>query len=504
MKRIFFVLFGFQVLFAAASFEHLSPDSRLYDDLYFLLNRKIITGLDIAQKPLNRLDVAAAIAAIDPSGLETHEAWAYERLKDEFSDELDFLEDRKPAVLKPLIDAQTGVYLDDGDFSSIYNRSKIHIQGAFSLNGTLNVVSDAVFDQFAQDDPLYFGDRTTGWGVYTRESYLEYNGEYVNAEFGRDYMTWGAARNNNLLLSANAPALDILSFGLDYGFIHFSSFVSTLDDYAGSERLFAGSRLEFNGFDETLMFAANQVNIWRGGDQGLSFNFLNPSSFKYWLRMNGEGESNILFSFDGYWITPLKNRLFFEILVDDFQYLKRGPGDLEPNELGFTVGLENSVIPFIPGLELNVLYTAITNRTYNTVSPAQKYIRKNKCIGHELGNDFDLLTISLSRWHLPWLQNTLTFSYLRNGEGGVLKDFDTPWKDYTVEQGYSEPFPTGIVEETMTFSLETYVRINKYLNVRNVTSVGRILNEGNVESAAAWRWSTAFIVNAKYNFLFKP
>ena len=100
-------------------------------------------------------------------------------------------------------------------------------------------------------------------------------------------------------------------------------------------------------------------------------------SFKYWLRTIGEGESNILYSFDAYWITPLKNRLFLEIHIDDVQNMKNETGELEPNELGITVGLENSVIPYVPGLEINLDYSAITNRTYNTNKPAQKYIHKN-------------------------------------------------------------------------------------------------------------------------------
>jgi len=32
--------------------------------------------------------------------------------------------------------------------------------------------------------------------------------------------------------------------------------------------------------------------------------------------------------------------------------------------------------------------------------------------------------------------------------------WDQPWMNYTVEQGYSEPFPTSVVEKTADISLE--------------------------------------------------
>jgi len=502
MKFFFKVIWLLSALNLFA-FENIVPDSPLYDDIYFLLNRGLISGVDIAQKPLNRLDVAKAIQNLDSSRMDTHESWALNRLQDELIDELKFLNDDSEFIFTPNVDLDFKYRLDDGDLSASYLRTHAHIKGYFSLFGKLNFVSDFNANQNSGDDPLYWGNTDTSWGFYTNESYLEYNSQYIDMKFGRDYYTWGPARNNNLILSANSPPLDILTFGMDYKIVHFSSFFSTLSDYADSVRYLAGSRLQVNLLDEKIMLAANQVNIWRAQEQTFDFNFTNPMSFKYWLRTNGEGESNILYSFDAYWITPLKNRLFLELLIDDVQYLKNKPSDLEPNELGITIGLENSIIPYIPGLEINLDYTAITNRTYNTNKDAQKYIHKNKSMGHGLGNDFDIFNVTLSRWHLPWLKNVFTFSSERNGEGDILKSFDMPWTEYTIEEGYSEPFPTGIIEKTLSFSLETLARINTYVTIKNITGLSRVQNENNVASAPVWNWSTEFLLSCRLAYGFQ-
>jgi len=51
-------------------------------------------------------------------------------------------------------------------------------------------------------------------------------------------------------------------------------------------------------------------------------------------------------------------------LIDDIQIEKSGPGDLEPNEVGYIYGA-NLADPFgVFGLDVYGEYTRITNRTF--------------------------------------------------------------------------------------------------------------------------------------------
>ena len=64
--------------------------------------------------------------------------------------------------------------------------------------------------------------------------------------------------------------------------------------------------------------------------------------------------------------------------------------------------------------------------------------------------------------------------------GGPDVPWDQPWFDFSVEEGYSEPFPTGIVERTTSmgfeFLYEPSLDFNYSLKVqkRYVTNVKRI------------------------------
>ena len=79
-------------------------------------------------------------------------------------------------------------------------------------------------------------------------------------------------------------------------------------------------------------------------------------------------------------------------------------------------------------------------------SPWETFIHRNVPLGHPLGNDFGHWQVGLSQWFFGSLNFYLQYSQTRKGEGGLYTPWDEPWMDNTVEEGYSEPFPTGVVE----------------------------------------------------------
>jgi len=147
------------------------------------------------------------------------------------------------------------------------------------------------------------------------------------------------------------------------------------------------------------------------------------------------------------------------------------------------------------GTDLRAEYVRITNRTYNTPSPWEKFLNYNRPIGYLLGNDFDRWEFNINHWFAEDLQVSLGFERIRRGEGMIEKEFDTPWMNYTVEEGYSEPFPTGIVEKTNagkigilyqpSVNMRAYL-FAKYSQVENVDNLSGVTDSGWFLKAGFW------------------
>ncbi|CUT07808.1 hypothetical protein JGI9_01019 [Candidatus Kryptonium thompsonii] len=62
---------------------------------------------------------------------------------------------------------------------------------------------------------------------------------------------------------------------------------------------------------------------------------------------------------------------------------------------------------------------------------------------------------------------TLNYKFIEHGEGGVEKPWDEPWMapDVTVEKGYKEKFPYGVVETTHKFGLNLFYFYSKNFNI---------------------------------------
>ena len=73
-------------------------------------------------------------------------------------------------------------------------------------------------------------------------------------------------------------------------------------------------------------------------------------------------------------------------------------------------------------------------------------------IGHFLGNDFDRLILG-TRYRKRTIRCEIAYEHRRRGQGRITDVFTTPWRDIAHGQSYSEPFPTGIVENGDNYRL---------------------------------------------------
>ncbi|MBD3375974.1 hypothetical protein GF406_13140, partial [candidate division KSB1 bacterium] len=219
-----------------------------------------------------------------------------------------------------------------------------------------------------------------------------------------------------------------------------------IDGEPGYQRRYlAAHRLEVKPLPR-LRIAVSEAIIFGGPEFSSHFAFFNPVTLYHSVQNNGPEGGNTIGTLSALWMPFHTLSLYGSVMIDDIQVEYSVPGDMEPDEIGWMLGTIWADPGPVSGLDLYAEYSRITNRTYNTPSPWEKWLHRREPVGHFLGNDFDRLLVGADYWpRLSWRAG-LQYEHRRRGEGRIENEFDTPWLDYTLEQGYSEPFPTGIVE----------------------------------------------------------
>jgi len=325
----------------------------------------------------------------------------------------------------------------------------------------LDLANTIVVDSRLDNSPEYMGISQSGFASYTEQAYLRLHQGGMELKIGRDYLRWGPGRDASLLIADISRPLDQLQLSYRHRFFRYTFFTSSLDptNYAvngKSERqlrYLSGHRLEVWPW-RFLSLAVQEAILFGGAGDGYNLALINPFIFFHGEQMNGPDDGNTLGSFQ-LGIKPHRNWYFYgDLLVDDVQLEKTGPGDLEPSELGLIAGVNWSDPLWIWGLDLYAEYSAVTNRTYNALNPWEKWLHRHKPLGHFLGNDFDRLLAGFSYWPVSAWRGAVSYEHRRKGEGRIEKEFDSPWMETPVGQEYHEPFPTGVVESSDLLSLE--------------------------------------------------
>jgi hypothetical protein len=134
------------------------------------------------------------------------------------------------------------------------------------------------------------------------------------------------------------------------------------------------------------------------------------------------------------------------VLIDDYQVDNHAQTDKEPSEMGFIVG--GHLVDLLASLDAKVEYSRVNNWTFNQILDRNRYLYSGQLIGGADGNDYDLFELSVLRWLDPVQCISANFAYRRQGEGNVSADWTAPWLLATGE--YTEPFPSGTVEKTVS------------------------------------------------------
>ncbi|MGB2804907.1 MAG: capsule assembly Wzi family protein [Candidatus Zixiibacteriota bacterium] len=446
------------VISEATLLENIPLDSWVYEVTDELHCRGLFSSLHKSVRPYRRGEIASLVLEVNlklkEGGLRLSDSqlWLLAKLNQEFRLELEELYHEKHKLKRdknilryatnPVIHAS----LAEGDSS--YGRVQARFEASLQFDQKFVLKDRVVIDTEAEKEKRYVGRE---WkhgltGVFD-QAYANIDLGYLHLLLGRDHLRWGPGREDVLLLSGRIPPFDMIKIQGNLGSFKLIFFAAKLDRFwvpgygFRSKRYLSGHRINLK-LKFGLEMGISEVVLYGGEDRDPEAYYLNPLLPFYGEQHNRSSDDNILWSFD-IALSSFKNKeVYFELLVDDFQY----DFESEPHQTGFQLGLK-CVNPFgVKRSYLNVEYTKINNWVYGQNKPWNVYTYHGRGIGSALGPDAD-------RWHLRLLYHftkdvdlSLSGEYRRKGEGRI----DIPQSPAVPP---SDKFPSGIVEYTSQHQL---------------------------------------------------
>lgn len=312
-------------------------------------------------------------------------------------------------------------------------------------------------------DPDYTGKKYRGLAGDLETAAMFFNKGRISITLGRQRVFWGP-QPVNLLISKTAQPLDLLNGSYNHGRISMNFIFARLDtsrpDSLDLERYpkrsfkdnryLAAHRLDIR-FHRRFRLGLFETIIYGGEGRPPEIYYLNPLQFFHSAQLNEYVDDNTTLGFDFTFLFGKGISGYGQVLVDDFQIDNKQQGDQEPDEIGLMFGLfkTGKIGSFIPDFKAE--YVRLTNRTYHQRDPRNRYLFRNKLIGHPLGPDADSVSIKARFWPSSSFYTEIEFASRRRGEGSIYNFWDEPWLD--AEGKYSEPFPTGVVEKSFLIAL---------------------------------------------------
>ncbi|MEZ5357606.1 MAG: capsule assembly Wzi family protein [Candidatus Zixiibacteriota bacterium] len=375
------------------------------------------------------------------------------------------------------------------DVPRLFGGFAYHPQAYFSAVSFFNL------DRAKALDPDYTGKKYRGLAGNLETSLLTFHKGKFTASLGRTRVFWGPQRVN-LIMSETAEPLDLITAGYSQGRFSFNFIFARLDgstpdavDSANypeasfiENRYLAGHRIDIR-VHKRVRIGLFETVLYGGEGRPPELYYLNPLQFFHSAQLNEDENDNTILGGDFTALLGKGTSAYGQILIDDFQIDDASRGDNEPNEIGLMMGVfkAGTIGSFIPDIKAE--YVRITNRTYHQREPRNRYLFRNKLIGHPLGPDADSVAVTIRFWPTRQFYAEVELAYRRHGEGSIYNSWDEPW---TEVDDYTEPFPTGTIEKAklaairaggyMPFS--TYMRKHFYVSLD--AGIGDIENYGNI------------------------
>ena len=408
------------------------------------------------------------------------------------------------------------------------------------------IYTDATIDQTLRDDTIYthtsefgslaqyqqaYGTSKFGLDVLHQQAYVQYSNHYVDLTFGRDYLSWGYGNDGSLLVSSTAGAFDMVSAFVKTKLMKFNWFVAQLNQMPEftpdsnnfqetggpstsgetpplANRYFTGSRIEFNIGDK-LFIGGYQAATFGGVNAPVDLEDINPVRVIY-ETANNDAKDESVDDFLGvdlsvFW--PRGFNFYGEIMIDDWMVDHKVQGDLKPDAYSFDLGARASNIlkaVDIWGTDANLQFTMVRNRVYNEYNwvSFEKLMLRNYPIANPFGDDFWNIDLRLSQWLSHDWKLGIEIMHLEHGDQNIYGPYTMPWlidtTKYTLQTGYTEPFPYGVIQETNL--LEANITYQPHHDFYTKATVSYSQNRNYQYVAGTNKGILSFLVTVYYDF----
>jgi hypothetical protein len=441
----------------------------------------LIKGAGDGIKPLSRNEFAGLLQQLQQASgtaLSAADRERLERLRREFGDELVAIGAARPATGTARLGGEHPVFgyrTADGqvlldllwrqqtDCFSGLGRSRAEVVYRNRLGGVVRGDVHGVGYRLAFEQTREQGTRTYvhredaldprvetpqlkgGMADYHRGTgYVVFGLPFADVQIGRDEVAWGPGPTDNLGLSRNAPALDMVRLRTRLGALKLVSLHATLrpcPDRSDSsacggqaapetyvvnhttrwldrEKYLAAHRLEAAvspwldlGFQEQVIY----------GDRGPELAYLNPIMF-YWAAQSYLGDKdNVLMGIDADIHPGHGLRAWAAYVVDDLKKMRVFTSDFA-NKFSLQAGFLWVYPCGWQDTDIRAEYVRIEPWIYTHRYPINTYAHFGAPLGHALGPNSDRWQVQLSHRLTPSLSLSLAWDRTRHGFNELLPD----------------------------------------------------------------------------------
>jgi hypothetical protein len=257
-----------------------------------------------------------------------------------------------------------------------------------------------IFEAY-KNDPLFAGDLSeSGSWIYGRvnDAFVDYQTDHNHIFVGKMAQNWGPVSTPSLILSDYPYTYNKILY--DYttrrlklsvffsqlesnsGYVYHSN-VDTLEYFSEANKYLTGHRLDIN-INDKLKLAFTEMAIYGGPGRQIQFEYLNPMEFYYGLQRNDSAPMSGVWAADLFYRPASKTLIYGQFLLDDI-ILNNDPGVDDrarfPDRLGVYASIRQADVPY-EGLLVDLSYTRIWNRSYQTYSFWENYHYRDKSLGY--------------------------------------------------------------------------------------------------------------------------
>lgn len=340
---------------------------------------------------------------------------------------------------------------------------------------------------------------------------LSYQWDNGCISIGKEYFNFGNGRYGNIILSDKAPSFPFIR--LDYkpvdwlSFFYFHGFlVSNVIDSSSIRTGSFESRVSLVDIPKFLAF--HSISIYPSRAISLTFGesivyseFLQPVYFipimffrvadHYLSRGNASATGNAqLFADASYINSDIKSKFYGSVFIDELSFNSLFSGG-NLSAVGFTAGIEARDF-LVENSKLGFEYSRLNPFLYMNSVTAQTFKNDDYSLGHWIGSNGDIISISYGQYLTRALSLSVQFNYLRKGKTELPKE------------QYSQPYPETLYGERLNISsFEFKVKFKPY-HPLNILAYYRFENvtdseEGRLPEYRAGKMNN-FGITASYGF----